>query len=250
MVFERVYEEIRRAYPESPTETLIIGIGGNTGSGKTTFSKEFSKFLGEKGIGTLEWGNDLYQAPRLEKNRRRSELIKKGADKRDDWWKKVGGIYHDTYDRNLLDEHLTRLKARQDIEPINLYCSNSGKWDNERSHSFNDQTGPFFVLHDGVYLFHPTVRKHLDHILLLSIGEEKLVSDLKLGEISEERRIRFKRVMARGLRRGYNVDFYGGFLPLDIHTAKHIRDGIDSEKNLTIIDNSDFNERTIVVNTP
>jgi len=250
MVLEELYDRVRQTNPESSKETLTVGIGGNTGSGKTTFAIEFAEFLNNLGIATLVWGNDLYQAPRSLKNERRTELIKLGADKRDDWWEKVGEIYHDTYDRKLLDEHLTRLRSRKSIEPVKLYSPSSGAWDNERSHSFNGNEGPFWILHDGVYLFNQTVRKHLDHIVLLSTGEEKLVSDPVLGEVSEERRTRFRRVAERGIERGYKVDFYAGFLPLDIHTAKHIRDGIESENNLTVVDNSNFENREILSDSP
>lgn len=209
MVFDTIYQTIRKANPETADEVLIIGIGGNTGSGKTSFALEFSEFLKNKDICSICWGNDLYQAPRSEKNKKRSELILEGADRKDDWWKMVGEeIYYNTYNRDLLEEHLKRFKSRQDINPINLYNGETGEWDKEMSHSFNGYQGPFWLLHDGVYLFHERVRSWLDNIVLLVTGEEKLVSDQKLGEISEERKVRFQRVYERGLKRGYKVDFY------------------------------------------
>jgi len=247
MVFDKIYDEIRKEYPEKSDEVLIMGIGGNTGSGKGYFSREFAEFLKRKGIEAVLWGNDLYQAQRSQKQAKIKELEEKGANSKDDWWKIVGGeIYHDAYDRELLDEHFTKLKKREDIKPIKLYNSDSGELDKEVSYSFDGYKGPLWILNEGVYLFHEKVKKHLNKIIILTTGKEELISDPKLGEISKERKVRFKRVYERGLERGYKVDFYKNFLPLDIHTAKYIRDNIENNEDIIIIDNSDFSNREVI----
>lgn len=245
MVFGEIYEIIRKSLPERHDETLIIGIGGNTGAGKSIFAEEFAVFLIDREILALPWGHDLYQASRSEKNMRRKELLAENADRGDDWWKVLGEVYYSTYDRELLDLHMKKFRNRQNIDKIRLYNGQSGELDREMYYNFNGYNGQFWILHDGVYLFHPKVKRHLDHFILLTTGEERIVSDPELGEITEERRIRFARVAARGLERGYKVDFYSGFLPLDIHTAKHIRDNARDDKIIRV-DNRDFNNRRVI----
>ena len=42
MVFEEVYTRLKEKNTEVEDEILIIGIGRNTGSGKTTFSRQLA----------------------------------------------------------------------------------------------------------------------------------------------------------------------------------------------------------------
>lgn len=247
MVFEEIYQTIRYKHSLHSSETLIVGIGGNTGSGKSTFAKEFSEFLKfTKNIESIRWGNDFYQAPRSQKSKKRKELVEKGEDRKDNWWKIVGEeIYYNTYNRNLMEEHLIKFKSRQDILPVKLYNEDSGEWDIDRNYTFNNSNEPFWVLHDGVYLFDPQVRKHLDSIILLTTGEEKIISDPNLGEVSQERKVRFERVSKRALKRGHKVDYYQGFLPLDIQTTRHLRDAMEKEKDLILVDNRSKDRRVI-----
>ncbi len=247
MVFEEVYNNIRKKYPKKENEILFIGIQGNIGSGKSHFTKQFAEFLKKKNVQTIHWVHDFYLEPRAQKHAKIKELEKKGMNKRKDWWKIFGKIDYNAYNRNLLEEHFIKFRNKQDIEPIKLYNSKTGELDKEVNYTFKDSTKSFWLLHDGVYLFDKKIRKHLDYMIVITTGKEKLVNGVDIGEKSEEREIRFKRTYDRGLKRGYQINFQENFLPLDIFIAEHNRKGMLSQRdNLTIINNEDYSNRKII----
>ena len=227
MVFDTIYGAIRKKYPKKTDEVLIVGISGSVASGKSAFTRELFHFIEPKGITPITWGGDYYQASREERLKRLENLKKEG--KTDKWIERIGRMYFDVYEWNLMFDHMEKIKRREDIEPIKLYQRKTGKWDKEVNLTFKDKIGPVWCLYNGVFLLDQRVRPYIDQVIFLDADRE----------------VRFRRAAQRASRQKepYTID-REKFMDLDSFISEYISDYLNKDEDI-VIDNNDFRNRKI-----
>jgi uridine kinase len=130
------------ASPAPPFTTLIIGIAGGTGSGKSTVAKNIARGLPETAVATID--HDAYY-------RQRDDL---SLDERS----RLNYDHPDSLDNALLVQHLQALKAGQAVDvPVYDFVSHSRRPETRRV-----TPAPVTVV-EGILVFvDPGVRRLLD----------------------------------------------------------------------------------------
>lgn len=124
MIFEEIYKLIRKKIPEKNQETLLIGIYGMPGAGKSEFSKEFARYLEGKRLTVIHWNCDIYTKKSREQ---RDEVMKnvralKSIGQKDlEWPLKAYGAHID-----IAAEHMKKMKNRENFFAEGL-CNHATK---------------------------------------------------------------------------------------------------------------------------
>jgi uridine kinase len=133
-------------------KSLIIGVTGGSGSGKTTFAKRLSELLGADLCTII--GQDSYYIDQS------SKFDKDGG--------KVNFDHPDAIDFNLLEEHIISLKNGRDIAiPIYDFATH------KRMSETQNLTPHPIILIDGILILsQENIRKHFDEAIFMDAPEE------------------------------------------------------------------------------
>jgi uridine kinase len=133
-------------------KSLIIGVTGGSGSGKTTFAKRLSELLGPDLCTII--GQDSYYIDQS------SKFDKDGG--------KVNFDHPDAIDFNLLEEHIISLKNGRDIAiPIYDFATHKRISDTQKL------TPHPIILIDGILILsQENIRKHFDEAIFMDVPEE------------------------------------------------------------------------------
>lgn len=229
MIFEDLYEILIK----KEKQRMIIGVTGFVGSGKTSFSREFAQFLNEKNINSIHFNMDIYNSTtRAERN----EIISSLDKIYDPFWpKKAYAQNHD-----LIREHLTNIKQEKSFSVNNL-CNPQTKelnfaikflfnkdstivnlGENENQYNSNNS----WIICDGVKIMEH--KEFFDCIIFLNA----------------EYATRFNRILERNNKLPSPAKIKDNLFK-DVEDGLNLDHGLSEKHAHIIIDNNDFENRTI-----
>lgn len=147
-------------------KSLIIGVAGGSGSGKTTFARRLAELLGSELCTII--GQDSYYIDQS------SKFDKDGGS--------VNFDHPESLDFKLLEEHLISLKNGKSIEvPIYDFATHSRK-----KETITVTPHPIILVDGILILSQENVRKHFDESIFMDVPEE-VRFDRRLKRDVEER---------------------------------------------------------------